>query len=425
MKISDYIQHRHNLEQLDINVLNKTDYENEKNDDLKILLKVSKNNHLELPISLGDKYILWFYIFIGFILSIIFSMGYSYEMKHSDKIYNVINITIYVLFVITIPLSIFIGSSLYKIYSKFSKKVKSNLYEKFINDLFIINFFAKQKKYLKEVIKITSFFYFNIVSISYSVFSIIWLLYFTGIKKYAFFWDSTWVSIQIIKGYSTIIEAINFNLIPISLRQESISDSPIFDVIWLWFLIVLTIAWIIIPKILLLIFNKYIVQKKLNDSFIHNSDSQRILKYIKPETSTTNQNIEQMEETNKTNTISQIIKFDLSRNSNFNTVLLWQLSEKTNQNIKNNTLYNSAIALESTLNLNKINLDKLGSILILINIDNAPKLSFINLLAKLDSHDITIKFVNVNGIIINSDNKIDEWLRFIRDKNIKIEEINE
>ena len=88
-------------------------------------------------------------------------------------------------------------------------------------------------------------------------------------------------------------------------------------------------------------------------------------------------------------------------------------------------IFNSTIVLESTLNLNKINLDKLGSILILINIDNAPKLSFINLLAKLDSHDITIKFVNVNGVIINSDNKIDEWLRFIRDKNIKIEEINE
>ena len=188
MNISEYIQHRHNFEQLDINVLNKTDYENEKNDE-KILLKVSKKYHSELPISLGDKYILWFYIFIGFILSIIFSMGYSYEMKHSDKIYNVINITIYVLFVITIPLSIFIGSSLYKIYSKFSKKVKPNLYEKFINDLFRINFFAKQKEYLKEVIKITSFFYFNIVSISYSIFSIIWLLYFTGIKKYAFFWD--------------------------------------------------------------------------------------------------------------------------------------------------------------------------------------------------------------------------------------------
>ena len=192
MKISEYIQHRHNLEQLDIGTINKSDYENE-SDNYKILEKVSKENHSELPISLGDQWIIWFYIFIGFLLSIIFSMGYSYEMKHSDKIYNVINITIYVLFVITIPLSIFIGSSLYKIYSKFSKKVKSNLYEKFINDLFIINFFAKQKEYLKEVIKITSFFYFNIVSISYSVFSIIWLLYFTGIKKYAFFWDSTWI----------------------------------------------------------------------------------------------------------------------------------------------------------------------------------------------------------------------------------------
>ena len=205
MKINEYIQHRYNLEQLDINVLNETDYKNE-NSDYKNLLEISYRNPLELPISLGDRYILWFYIFIGFTLSIVFSMGYSYEMRYSDKIHNVINITMYVLFVITIPLSIFIGSFLYKIYSKFLKKVKSNWYEKFIDDLFKINFFAKQKEYLKEylkeVIKITSFFYFNIISISYSVFSIIWLLYFTGTKKYAFFWDSTWISTKINKGYS-------------------------------------------------------------------------------------------------------------------------------------------------------------------------------------------------------------------------------
>ena len=66
MKINEYIQHRYNLEQLDINVLNETDYKNE-NSDYKNLLEISNRNPLELPISLGDRYILWFYIFIGFI----------------------------------------------------------------------------------------------------------------------------------------------------------------------------------------------------------------------------------------------------------------------------------------------------------------------------------------------------------------------
>ncbi|MDX4026623.1 hypothetical protein Q6A73_08410 [Aliarcobacter skirrowii] len=62
MKISEYIQYRHNLEQLDINDLNKTAYKNEKNDALKILLKVSENNPKkldELGLYFSSK-ITWF-----------------------------------------------------------------------------------------------------------------------------------------------------------------------------------------------------------------------------------------------------------------------------------------------------------------------------------------------------------------------------
>ncbi len=231
---------------------------------------------------------------------------------------------------------------------------------------------------------------------------------------------------KIVNILSVPVKFIFPSIIPTYDKIVSTINLPTNDDIWLWFLIMLTFTWVIILRMIILLISKKQLNTIVKVSLLNNSKSKHIVKCIKePETSTTNQNIEQMEETNKTNTISQIIKFDLSKSSNFNTVLLWQLSKGTNQKIKNNTLFNSAIVLESTLNLNKINLDKLGSILILINIDNAPKLSFINLLAKLDSHDITIKFVNVNGVIINSDNKIDEWLRFIRDKNIKIEEINE
>ena len=96
----------------------------------------------------------------------------------------------------------------------------------------------------------------------------------------------------------------------------------------------------IISRMIILLISKKQLNTIVKVSLLNNSKSKHIVKCIKePETSTTNQNIEQMEETNKTNTISQIIKFDLSKSSNFNTVLLWQLSKGTNQKIKNNTLF--------------------------------------------------------------------------------------
>ena len=124
MNISKYIQHRHNLEQLNIGNINKSVYENI-SDNYTRLLKVSEDNPSKLPVNLGDKYILWFFVFIGFLLSIIFSMGYlDGEKKHLD-------IIVYYFFVIVIPLIILISSFVYKIYKQI-RKIKSN----FLNKLF-------------------------------------------------------------------------------------------------------------------------------------------------------------------------------------------------------------------------------------------------------------------------------------------------
>ncbi len=413
ISISEYIQHRHNFEQLNINVLNKTDYENEKNDDLKILLKVSEKNPKkldELGLYFSSK-ITWFYVIFGSLLSFFFSLGYTNNKE--------INISLYIFMVIFIPFLFNIFILFQYIYFIIKKKSIN------INLDYSFEYFS-----LKTCLKASVVFYFKLLMFIYTICSAIFLIIYSTIMHFKFIIETTTLSAttitKIVNILSVPVKFIFPSIIPTYDKIVSTINLPTNDDIWLWFLIMLTFTWVIILRMIILLISKKQLNTIVKVSLLNNSKSKHIVKCIKePETSTTNQNIEQMEETNKTNTISQIIKFDLSKSSNFNTVLLWQLSKGTNQKIKNNTLFNSAIVLESTLNLNKINLDKLGSILILINIDNAPKLSFINLLAKLDSHDITIKFVNVNGVIINSDNKIDEWLRFIRDKNIKIEEINE
>lgn len=412
MKISEYIQHRHNLEQLDIGKINKFNYE-DTSDNYKKLLKVSKDNPKkldELGLYFSSK-MTWFYVIFGSLLSFFFSLGYTNNKE--------INISLYIFMVIFIPFLFNIFILFQYIYFIIKKKSIN------INLDYSFEYFS-----LKTCLKASVVFYFKLLMFIYTICSAIFLIIYSTIMHFKFIIETTTLSAttitKIVNILSVPVKFIFPSIIPTYDKIVSTINLPTNDDIWLWFLIMLTFTWVIILRMIILLISKKQLNTIVKVSLLNNSKSKHIVKYIKePETSTTNQNIEQMEETNKTNTISQIIKFDLSKSSNFNTVLLWQLSKGTNQKIKNNTLFNSAIVLESTLNLNKINLDKLGSILILINIDNAPKLSFINLLAKLDSHDITIKFVNVNGVIINSDNKIDEWLRFIRDKNIKIEEINE
>lgn len=422
MDISKYIQHRHNLEQLNIGNINKSVYENI-SDNYTRLLKVSEDNPSKLPVNLGDKYILWFFVFIGFLLSIIFSMGYlDGEKKHLD-------IIVYYFFVIVIPLIILISSFVYKIYKQI-RKIKSNFLNKLFEWLFKKEFFIK-KLILQDVIKISSSFHFNIISISYSIFSILWLIIFTMFKGYTYIWDSSWLTIKIMKFSSKILEFINFNLVPNELNQGLVKKFESSEENWLWFLIVLTIVWIIIPKILLLIFNKYKVQKKLNYSFVDNSKSKHILKYINPETSTGDENIEQNQskETNKVRTFSQIIKFDLSQSNitNFKTLLLWHLTEEAILNMRNN-LNNTnidLIVLKSARELNLENIRKESSLLIIINVDNTPQGKFIRLLERVSEFNVTIKFIDEKGEFTNSNKNIAEWSRFLEENNIRIEVINE
>ncbi len=422
MNISKYIQHRHNLEQLNIGNINKSVYENI-SDNYTRLLKVSEDNPSKLPVNLGDKYILWFFVFIGFLLSIIFSMGYlDGEKKHLD-------IIVYYFFVIVIPLIILISSFVYKIYKQI-RKIKSNFLNKLFEWLFKKEFFIK-KLILQDVIKISSSFHFNIISISYSIFSILWLIIFTMFKGYTYIWDSSWLTIKIMKFSSKILEFINFNLVPNELNQGLVKKFESSEENWLWFLIVLTIVWIIIPKILLLIFNKYKVQKKLNYSFVDNSKSKHILKYINPETSTGDENIEQNQskETNKVRTFSQIIKFDLSQSNitNFKTLLLWHLTEEAILNMRNN-LNNTnidLIVLKSARELNLENIRKESSLLIIINVDNTPQGKFIRLLERVSEFNVTIKFIDEKGEFTNSNKNIAEWSRFLEENNIRIEVINE
>ena len=189
--------------------------------------------------------------------------------------------------------------------------------------------------------------------------------------------------------------------------------------------------WIIIPKILLLIFNKYKVQKKLNYSFVDNSKSKHILEYINPETSTGDENIEQNQskETNKVRTFSQIIKFDLSQSNitNFKTLLLWHLTEEAILNMRNN-LNNTnidLIVLKSARELNLENIRKESSLLIIINVDNTPQGKFIRLLERVSEFNVTIKFIDEKGEFTNSNKYIAEWSRFLEENNIRIEVTHE
>lgn len=411
MNIKEYIQHRYNLENTNRNELSKEDYNYEK-DNYKKLLKISHNHPFKLNINFGD-YLLGFYIFIGFLLSLIFSMGYANILEKE------INIAIYILFVVAIPFILMVIG-----FSFLVKRKESNCFERMFNLYF--NFFFKEKIIIKEILKKTFCFYSQIISISYSIFSILWLGYYTAIKSYSFSWESTWLPIKIVKFFSIPIDVINHNWIPIELATnlEKFSSS---DNIWLSFLLLSTIVWIIIPKIVILLINKYKLKRLLLSSFINNEKSKRILDYISPITSTTNSIIELKDANTRIFPLNKTIKFDLSDNTNYKTFVLWQLTKIANEEIKENNLYKDAnkIYLDKALELNHEDINSTYPILILINSENTPKRNFVNLLNKLNNQDITIKSANKYGTLIKSSEHIEEWIRFLRNEYIQVEVINE
>ena len=409
MKIKEYIQYRYNLESIDINDLEKIDYKKE-NNDYKTLISVAQTY------STKKDYFNITYIFfiIGIIFALFFSLGYI------DNKSKEINILEYILFVIAIPFTFMLTISIMKIYSKLKKKKID-----FINLLEMPFFIEKFKKFYieKEAIRISSPFYWNIVTITYSITSILLLLKYTAVNKYSFYWSSTWISKEIIFLFSKPVELLSLNIIPKELEQENIYSFVSSNPMWLWFLIVLTLILILIPKILFLIFNKINSEKKLKESFISSNKSKIILDKISPNTSTTNNDeITDIRDDKKNNI--QKIRFNLSQNDSVDyiTVIFWQLTKTAIEKVEEIPIYSAInkIVLHYVKELNENNIDKNESILVLVNVENSPQYTFINLLNKLNNKDITVRFVDSDGRFINLNDNINEWERYVKEKNIEV-----
>lgn len=409
MKIKEYIQYRYNLESIDINDLEKIDYKKE-NNDYKTLISVAQTY------STKKDYFNITYIFfiIGIIFALFFSLGYI------DNKSKEINILEYILFVIAIPFTFMLTISIMKIYSKLKKKKID-----FINLLEMPFFIEKFKKFYieKEAIRISSPFYWNIVTITYSITSILLLLKYTAVNKYNFYWSSTWISKEIIFLFSKPVELLSLNIIPKELEQENIYSFVSSNPMWLWFLIVLTLILILIPKILFLIFNKINSEKKLKESFISSNKSKIILDKISPNTSTTNNDeITDIRDDKKNNI--QKIRFNLSQNDSvdYKTVIFWQLTKTAIEKVEEIPIYSAInkIVLHYVKELNENNIDKNESILVLVNVENSPQYTFINLLNKLNNKDITVRFVDSDGRFINLNDNINEWERYVKEKNIEV-----
>lgn len=409
MKIKEYIQYRYSLESIDINDLEKIDYKKE-NNDYKTLISVAQTY------STKKDYFNITYIFfiIGIIFALFFSLGYI------DNKSKEINILEYILFVIAIPFTFMLTISIMKIYSKLKKKKID-----FINLLEMPFFIEKFKKFYieKEALRILSPFYWNIITITYSITSILLLLKYTAVNKYNFYWSSTWISKEIIFLFSKPVELLSLNIIPKELEQENIYSFVSSNPMWLWFLIVLTLILILIPKILFLIFNKINSEKKLKESFISSNKSKIILDKISPNTSTTNNDeITDIRDDKKNNI--QKIRFNLSQNDSvdYKTVIFWQLTKTAIEKVEETPIYSAInkIVLHYVKELNENNIDKNESILVLVNVENSPQYTFINLLNKLNNKDITVRFVDSDGRFINLNDNINEWERYVKEKNIEV-----
>ena len=237
ISISEYIQHRHNFEQLNINVLNKTDYENEKNDDLKILLKVSEKNPKkldELGLYFSSK-ITWFYVIFGSLLSFFFSLGYTNNKE--------INISLYIFMVIFIPFLFNIFILFQYIYFIIKKKSIN------INLDYSFEYFS-----LKTCLKASVVFYFKLLMFIYTICSAIFLIIYSTIMHFKFIIETTTLSAttitKIVNILSVPVKFIFPSIIPTYDKIVSTINLPTNDDIWLWFLIMLTFTWVIILRMI-------------------------------------------------------------------------------------------------------------------------------------------------------------------------------
>lgn len=415
MKISEYIQHRHNLEQLDIGKINKFNYE-DTSDNYKKLLKVSKDNPKkldELGLYFSSK-ITWFYIIFGALLSFFFSLGYANNKE--------INISLYIFMVIFIPF-LFNMFILFQYIYFIIKKKSINISLDYSSENFL----------LKTCLKASIVFYLKLLMFIYTICSAILLLIYSTIMHFSFIIETTTLSA------TTITKILNILSVPVKFIFPSIIPTydkivltinlPTDDDIWLLFLLMLTFTWVIILRMIILLISKKQLNKIVKVSLLNNSKSQNILKYIKPETSIIGETVGQSKKVNKTNISSKIIKLDLSNKniSNFRTFLLWHLCEEAIINMRNslNNTNIDLIVLKSARELNLEDIRKESSLLIIINVDNPPQGKFIRLLERVSEFNVTIKFIDEKGEFTDSNKNIAEWSRFLEENNIRIEVTHE
>lgn len=405
MKLKEYIKYRQVLDDLEINIIDKEKYRKIGNDyDILVQLaedeikKESKKDKIH-EVHWED-YSYWFFVGFGILLGLLFQMGYA---TPDDK---EINIGAYLFWVITAPIIIFIITTILKYKQKKAEKTNIYCFKKLFNLIFKIKI-LNINHLIIDTIKKSSCYYIQITSIAYSIFSILLLLYHTGIKKYLFNWDSTWIGSTIIKIYSIPVDFINSNFIPIELKQEATktlqgenSEN------WLFFLILLTIVWIIIPRIILSIFYYFKLKQDLKKSFIFNPRSEKIINDIKKSYDfkfvENNQKESEKEQTN-----------DLRQN-----IIFWQLSNTQEKFLKSEKIFDgkNIISLETVKDLNNHKFTDNKEIIILINSDAPPQYTIINLINKLIDFSCEYKFVDSNGFFIeNETESIREWFRFIKE----------
>lgn len=340
-----------------------------------------------------------------------------------------VSIVFYMLFVIVIP-SLFIILNIVSIV--YIILFKKGIFEKdtligYLNKVFFEFLFIVKKKFLnnrttkesllEKLIKISPSFYIQITALTYLIVSTIFLLLYTAGDKYTFAWKSTWLNSTIIKIYSIPINFIKPDYIPNELSQEATktlqganSES------WLWFLILLTMVWIFIPRVALSIFYYFKLKKDLKESFLENGQNTHIINTIKPNITTTHT----MEEVSLEKDTKPDFAINMKINDSLNqTVIFWQLPQTTLNKLYNSKEFNNKnkIDLKSVSDLDKYTLTNNKEIIILIN-SNAPlKQAFKNLLNKIDvSYKFKAIYINENGDEIEP---VKQWDDYIKERNEK------
>lgn len=400
MNFNEYIERRSSLEELDLSNLSKTRYE-DKNSDYEKLKAISDDYKTQVENIGIFKYL----IPISPILIAIFIFIFL-----ADSSTKQINIMYFLLFFVLFPFLLtfvsFFNLRNKRCFSFFIGKV----FPKYLNDV------------EREGLKIASCFYLQLSSIIYSSISIICLLLTTALDNYKFYLATTWLSSNI---FSSIIDIFSFplafinpSIIPSSELISQSYNIPISNSLWLWFLISCVIIWTIVPRCVLLIIRYIASRNQLKKSFLESDKSKRVLRQLNPVSSTTSENTKVYEVVSSSKNDETIIHSEVEDIS-YSKILLFQLNENAINVIKSSDIYKSS---DIVVYNRKLNYEEFHSkILILIYYKNAPKTVASNMMFKLTHCSISLGFVDENGKRVISDPNINEWKRFLKNKNIKFE----